>query len=308
MQGLALCREYAESIGIPEIQKHFPDEMPKIAAGLVGDGSECYGFDDAVSRDHDWGPGFCIWLADEDYPRLAGKLKFLYESLPKVFHGVGPRNTSAFGEDRVGVFSVSQFYSGFIGTGEIPNTPDDWLMIPENALCAATNGEVFMDGPGEFTRIRKGLLDFYPEDVRRKKIASRLMTLGQSGQYNFPRSVTRKEWVAAGYAETKFISDAISLVFLINRKYTPFYKWMHRALKELPTEGPRMYEMVEALVLEKNFSRKQEQIQRISEKLIRMLADEGLTDTDSPYLLDHGPEVQKTISDPSLRARNIWVG
>ena len=32
----------------------------------------------------------------------------------------------------------------------------------------------------------------------------------------------------------KFCSDAIGLVFLLNRRYAPFYKWLHRAVRDLP--------------------------------------------------------------------------
>lgn len=46
----------------------------------------------------------------------------------------------------------------------------------------------------EFTRWRKTLLDFYPEDVRLKKIASRCMTIGQAGQYNLARCVKRGDF------------------------------------------------------------------------------------------------------------------
>ena len=109
------------------------------------------------------------------------------------------------------------------------------MVLPENSLAACTNGKVFRDPLGEFTEWREALLAFYPEDVRRKKIAARCMTIGQAGQYNFPRCVQRGELFAARYAETKFCADVISVVFLLNRRYTPFYKWMHRAVGDFPS-------------------------------------------------------------------------
>lgn len=49
------------------LYEQFPEIAEKAAAGLVGYGSECLGFDDEISRDHDYGPSFCIWLPREIY-------------------------------------------------------------------------------------------------------------------------------------------------------------------------------------------------------------------------------------------------
>ena len=66
MTGLELARAYWETYGVPMIREQFPDYEEIIAAALTGSGSECYGFDDEVSRDHDFEPGFCLFIPEEE--------------------------------------------------------------------------------------------------------------------------------------------------------------------------------------------------------------------------------------------------
>ena len=66
MKGLELSRAYYEAWGAPMIREKFPEYEDRIAVGLVGPGSECFGYDDAISMDHDFEAGFCLWLTKED--------------------------------------------------------------------------------------------------------------------------------------------------------------------------------------------------------------------------------------------------
>ncbi|MDT8273344.1 MAG: hypothetical protein RRA35_09160, partial [Desulfomonilia bacterium] len=104
------------------------------------------------------------------------------------------------------------------------------------------------------------------------------------------------------------ISDIISLVFLINRRSTPFFKWMHRALKDLPILGKTVSDLVEQLVVETEPGRTIECVEDISALIISELRREGLSNGESDFLLDHGPHVQSRISDPELRKKNVWIG
>ncbi len=308
MKGLELCERYFRQEGRPVLEREFGTLFQRMAIGLVGDGSECYGYDDEISRDHDWGPGFCIWLTKGDYESAGRKIQEVYEGLPANFAGYSQRRSSQWGGGRVGVLEIGAFYRGFIGPYQPPGSYDEWLLLPENALAAATNGEVFQDRLGEFTKIRSGLLQFFPEDVRLKKIAARCMTIGREGQYNFSRCVKRGEFFAARYAETKFCADAMSMVFLLNKRYAPFYKWVHRALKELPLLGDSLYQGISNLVKEEDYSVKAERIETLSQTLINELRRQGLSDHKSDFLPDHGPVVQQAIRDKGLRERNVWVG
>lgn len=307
MKGLALSESYFKSFGLPLIKNQFAPYADRIAAGLVGEGSECLHFDDEISRDHDWGPDFCLWLTEADFNSIGEVLQLEIEKLPKTFSGFEARVESEWGGGRIGVFEIGRFYSKFIGVNYIPRDIDTWRFIPEQHLATCTNGKVFYDPLGEFSRWRAKLLAFYPEDVRLKKIASRCMTIAQAGQYNLARSSKRGEYFAARYAEIKFCADVISLVFLLNKRYVPFYKWMHRALKGLPIIGERIHLYINSLIGTTDCEEKISIAQKICDTIIEELRKEGLTDSSSPFLLDHGPLIQKKIKNNALRKSNVWL-
>lgn len=287
------------------LREKFPRYEHRIAAGLVGEGSECYGFDDEISRDHDWGPGFCLWLSRDDHQAIGQELQREYDQLPMQFEGYR-RNTVY--EHRVGVFEVGDFYAQFIGLSRAPQTLEEWLFLPEEALAKCTNGSLFMDSLGAFSRIRGDLLRFYPEDVRLAKMAARCMTAAQSGQYNYMRSIRRNERFAAQYAETMFCNDILSLVFLLNKRYAPYYKWRHRAVAGLPVLGEFMHERVNAIIDEKSPKEKTRIMEEISAAIIEQLRKEGLSHLRSDFLLDHGPIIHDKITDDQLRKRDVWIG
>lgn len=234
MKGLELAKRYYRAYGKPMLEEQFPQLQGRVAAGLVGQGSECLGFDDEISADHDYGPSFCLWLTEEDYRKYGEELQAAYHRLPAKFEGVGARKASAHGSGRVGVLCIPAFYYGLTGFRQAPTANREWLGIPEPALCTATNGEVFEDPLGEFSRIRDGFLAYYPQDVWLYKIMTGAAQMAQSGQYNYPRAMKRGEQVAAMLSLAEFTKSAISMAYLLNRRYMPFYKWMHHGMKTLP--------------------------------------------------------------------------
>jgi len=241
IKGLALARAFWEVHGKPMIAERYPEHRGRIAAGLIGHGSDCYGFDDAVSRDHDMGPGFCLWLTAEDHAAIGDRLHADYDALPREFLGAGPRRETprASGRNRrVGVFEIGAFFEGLTGASAAPpaDRPHEWLLIDEATLAAATNGAVFADPLGALSAARDGLKRM-PADVRLALLGQRLGMMAQAGQYNVPRMLDRADGEAAWLAVAEFVGATASAVFLLNGPstvgYLPYYKWRFAALREL---------------------------------------------------------------------------
>ncbi len=305
MKGLELCRSFFERHGAPMISKEFSDFRHRIAAGMAGEGSECLGFDDPISRDHDWGPGFCLWLDDNDFDEIGKPLQAAYDQLPRMFMGF-IRTPGPLSAGKVGVFKTSDFYKRFVGLAHAPETLWQWVRQSDESLCACTSGDVFSDPLGRFSRIRQTLLDFYPEDVRMFKIACRCAACARSGQYNFIRCAKRKETFAAAYALHDFCSGLMGLVFLLKRRYSPFFKWKHRATRELGPLGTAVHDQVNTLMRIRKDEDKQAIIESLSLSVINELKNQGLSDSNSDFLLDHSLSVQRRISSDMLRYSDVW--
>jgi hypothetical protein len=311
MKGLELAERFYEAHGRPLLAERFAAYQDRIAVGLVGEGSECYGFDDELSRDHDWGPGFCLWLTASDYEEIGADLQEGYDALPRDYAGHERRTEGPCAGKRTGVFEITDFYRRFIRYDHVPAGLAQWRSLPETYLATATNGKVFTDPLGEFTAFRRGLLAFYPRDVWLKKLAARCATAGQTGQYNYGRCVARGELVAAHYALGSFIEAAISIVYILNKRYRPFYKWMHRGMKDLPLLGDSCYLLLAELCAETSgqdsFGRREGIVEEISALIVEHLTFEGLSDCESDFLLDHAHAVQAKIENQALRSLHVMT-
>ena len=305
MNGLELSREYFYDTARPRLERDYPDLYPRLSAGLVGNGSECFGFDDDISRDHDWGVDFFIWIPDSDrdcIPALRIWKDDLFEKYPPEY----PRARSEYGA-RIGVMTCSDFYNGLIGAPKGPTTINEWLRAPEENYALAVNGEVFIDGAGEFSKTREYLLEYYPEDIRLKKIAAKCMALAQTGQYNHERTAKRRDWVTLRTVISRFSDNAIAMVYLLNKVYKPYYKLSFRALAGLPLlsgGASRLLRMIAETggLDDGSFIRRQQYISELCELIVRELKHQGLSETDDWFLATHGGEVQSKIGDSFLRS------
>lgn len=305
MNGLELCRAFYEECAAPAIAERFGERAERIAAGLAGAGSDCLGYDDGISRDHDFGPGCCLWLSDADHADFGAELRALYDSLPKTFCGIARLETPQ-GSGRVGIMRIGAFYAQFTGCPDVPQDDMAWLRIPEHFLAAATSGAVFRDDSGNFTRIREALLRCYPRDVLLKKLAARLFVMGQAGQYNYARIMKRGDVSAAALALDEFTRAALSAVHLLNGRYMPYYKWAFRSARELP----RLSEAVRGLdaLFAPGCSDKAELIESICRCVRGALAQDGLTSSEESFMVPQAEEVMRRIGNERIRQLGVSVG
>lgn len=277
ISGLELSKCYYETYGKAMLKEQFPEYADRVAAGLVGHGSECLGFDDMWSKNHDFGPGFCLWLTEEDYEKVGQKMQEAYEALPKAFMGYPARNTSKRGGGRVGVLSIPEFYEEFTGNGA-------WSEMEDEKLAMAVNGEVFDDPLGEFSAIREQLQNGMPFAVWKRRLANAVALTAQAGQYNYGRCKKRNDIVAANLALDEFVREGMRTAYLLNRRYMPYYKWAWRGLENLErlSELKPLFEQVLS-----SEGERESVVEEICARLLEELKRQNLTYGEETFLELH---------------------
>lgn len=307
MKGLELSKLYYSEYGKPMLEDQFQDLLPKLAVGLVGEGSECFGFDDETSQDHDFEPGFCIFIPDDIDSRREFALERAYSKLPGEYMGYSRQKLNPIGGNRHGVIKTGDFYKKFTGVGKGPETIYDWFAIPEFYLAEATNGEVFIDNYGEFSRIRDSI-KHYPEDVRVKKIAGNVLVMGQAGQYNYLRCMKHSQPGSAQLSANKFVESAMNVIFLLNNAYKPYYKWSFRAMSELDLLSDKGEEL-EYLISSPNagatIDEKYGIIESICSDIAAELQKQKLSDAICTDMEKNAYSVNDHVKDNNIRNENI---
>lgn len=317
MKGLELAKKYYETYGKEMIHNYFPDFESKIAVGLCGSGSECFGFDDEISQDHDFEPGFCMFVGDEIDEKNQFELMKAYNNLPRSFEGYERKIVTPAGGNRHGVIKIKNFFEAKTGTMDGELTIFDWLNVPEQNLAECTNGEIWRDDSKVLSRIRVKLMCL-PTDIKLKKMAGELLIMGQTGQYNFKRCIKHGELTASKLALHEFVKSAIHFIFLENEVYMPYYKWIFKIFrnmfwpKSISDYEKRFSKLLsisdDMLKNEMNVQMIENEIEDIASEFIEKLKSEGLSCDRGNDLERYAYEVNNKIRDISLRNKHILAG
>ena len=244
MKGLDLCRAYFAEVLQPILATSVPEIGQSYAAALIGWGSDVLGHDDEISRDHEWGPRCYLFLpnalqehTEKIHRKLNSQAPMHFRGFPTRF-AIDPGNPTvrvpteeSSGRVHVEITTCDLYLAANLGAAT-PANDLEWLTIPENRLLELTRGEVFFDGAGELTRIR-GFYEYYPVDVWKYRLAYAWQALGWD--IDIVRlCADRGDTLSARYSLAKTLSGIMELTFLLNKRYSPFSKWLHREFYGLP--------------------------------------------------------------------------
>ncbi len=243
-KGIDICRKYYDRYVRPMIDEKFPEYASKIACGLSGEGSDAFGYDDAISRDHDWGPSVCLWITEETDSEIGEELRKAYEELPEEMDGI-KRAPYVRGKDRRGVQVISEFFGRLTGASSYEDI--NWRETMSPLLAAAINGQIWRDDEGIVTDYRKKLSNGYPESILFKHLAESCARFSREGQYNAKRVADRGDDLTSRMFVYDAAREAMKLLYLANGKFYPHDKWLRYGLKDLEG-GDTLDGLIQAMV------------------------------------------------------------
>lgn len=306
MKGLEIAEAFYNTFGKKMIHDNFLELENKITIGLVGSGSECLGFDDDISKDHDYEPRFIMFVPDDFDDQTIFKLERAYNALPSEFMGLQRKyDHLMLGEN---VIKISDFYLQKIGntTGNLSNY--EWLSIPSFYLLEATNGKIFNQANNDFMKIRE-TLSKYPKDIKYKKLAGNLLLMYQSGIYNYERATKRNDFGGVSLSLYEFTKHTLAVLYLLNDIYMPYYKWWFRGLEKLSPLTDLLNKLKELLVSDTTtIFKKTELIDSIIVAILKEIKRHNVISIDTTDLNSLAYQINNMVKDNTLRNLNILAG
>lgn len=238
IQGIELSRRFYAEVVAPWLAREFPGL--KHAAALIGSGSEMLGFDDEMSRDHDFGARVQLYLIENDFDAFADTIvsRFI-EVAPVSFLGaatkmdIGRDPVNARSERGLEVWTPRSAAAHWLAIDlKAPLLAVDWLGLAEQRLLSMTTGEIFRDDIGTLTELRSRL-SYFPRDVWLYKLAAQWRRIAEEQAF-VGRAGLVGDDLGSRVIAARLVRDVMRMAFLIERTYAPYAKWFGTAFSRLP--------------------------------------------------------------------------
>ena len=244
MQGIELSRRFYTDIVRPWLKTTAPDL--EHAAALVGYGSELLGFDDELSKDHNWGPRVHLYIERSSFNQRARELVAEFSNaVPSHFLGepIGWRSRPhppSSGGEAIGaiehgleIHTIEGMLERLLGIRSVEGlTSLQWLSFAEQRLLAFTGGAVFHDDSQRLTRARSALA-YFPDDVWLYKIACQWRRIAEEQAF-VGRAGQVGDDLGSRVIAGRLVRDIMRMAFLLSRRYAPYPKWFGSAFGQLP--------------------------------------------------------------------------
>ena len=212
-------------------------EMPGLRyAAWLGSGSDVLGFDDAMSRDHDWGCRLTLLVDEADRAAIPQVSLLLERELPKSYRGFPMRFPVTWDSSvthQVEIATVADFATSRLGIdATIELSVADWLILTGQAVLEMISGPIFVDRTAALAQVR-ARLNWYPPDIERYVLAAGWQRLSQEMPM-VGRTAELGDELGSKMLSTRLADDLISLAFTLSRQWPPYPKWRGTAFRALP--------------------------------------------------------------------------
>ena len=230
MQGLEIARDFFFRWGLPYLRREFPELSARIAAGRVF-GSDVLGADDELSRDHNWGPQFELFLSADDFENVGTVVsERMNREAPNPWDG---HRLAGHGSQSVIVHGIPQWFRDGFSLTHPPRQSSDWRRVPESHLYFLRHAAVWVDESGELSSWRTALHS-YPRDIQLSRLSEECFNVWHYGQYNFVERLTRRgDPLAVAQSLGQFVEAVMRLRLLLSGDFTPYWKWLAHEFRKL---------------------------------------------------------------------------
>ena len=275
LSGIEVARLFWTEAVAPVLAREFPGL--RYAAGRLGSGSDVLGFDDAMSRDHDWGCRLAVLVDQADAAavpvvrdRLAAQLPASWRNRPVRFATTWDTAEA----HRVEVATVRDFARSRLAVDPLGGlTAVDWLMLTGQGVLEVTAGPVFTDRTTELARIRE-LLRWYPAEVDRYVLAAGWLLVS----YRLPlhgRAADRGDQAGSRVIAGAITGSLLRLALLVHRRWAPYEKWLGTAVRGLP-DGAALASLLAAATSAPSRGGREEAMAAAAEVILDVQRDRGV--------------------------------